>query len=114
MTLSPATPEWPVRDLDAALTELVERLGYTIAWHRGEEGIAGCARGDCALFLRQGAGEVAPGTAWVFVEEIDAFAEELKARGAEIAAPLLDKPWGLRQMTVRLTDGHLLHFHHDL
>ncbi|WP_253913148.1 hypothetical protein [Pseudoruegeria sp. HB172150] len=34
--------------------------------------------------------------------------------GADIVDPIADKPWGLRQFTVKDLNGNLSHFHHDL
>jgi len=40
------------------------------------------------------------------VENIDEVYDELKARGAVIIHPIGNKPWGLREFSVRTPDGH--------
>ena len=114
MTLSAATPELPVTDEVAAQEWYVEQLGFEATWHVTDGRIAAVRRGDCALFLRGGHDAPAPQVVWVFAEDVDAFADEVAASGVEIAVPLADTPWGLRQFTVRDPSGHLIHFHHDL
>ncbi|MGD9560750.1 MAG: VOC family protein [Pyrinomonadaceae bacterium] len=40
------------------------------------------------------------------LENVDEIYEELKKRGAEIIHPISNKPWGLRELSVRTPDGH--------
>ncbi|WP_230374155.1 VOC family protein [Pontivivens ytuae] len=109
-----ATPELPVRDVIAAQIHYRDRLGFTIAWHNEDGRIGAVAHGACAIFLRGVDGPIAPVTLWIFAADVDAACRDLTALGADIVDPLADKPWGLRQFTVRDGDGHLIHIHHDL
>lgn len=113
MKLAPATPELAVRDLQAALAYYVDQLGFATAWHNEDGRIAGISHGDCAIFLRETEAPIHPVTLWIFTENVDAAHDALEAAGADIAEPLENRPWGLRQFTVRDRDGHLIHFHHD-
>jgi len=45
---------------------------------------------------------------YLYVEGIDAFYEEVSARGAAIVSRPEDKPWGLREFALRTPDGHRL------
>jgi uncharacterized glyoxalase superfamily protein PhnB len=49
----------------------------------------------------------------VFAEDVDAWCQELTSLGANIVDPLEQKPWGLRQFTVKDLDGNLFYFYHD-
>ncbi|MCJ7872555.1 VOC family protein [Phaeobacter sp. J2-8] len=114
MKLAPATPELPVRDVISAQIHYRDRFGFDIRWHNPEGRIGAVSHGECALFLRAGAGAGAPAVVWIFAEDVVAVHADLIQRGAEIVDPLADRPWGLRQFTARDGDGNILHFFHDL
>ena len=114
MRMRQPVPELPVRDVPAAQAHYRDRFGFEIAWHDEGGRMGAVAHGDCALFLREVDGPIAPGTFWVFADDVDAAEAELRGLGAEIVDPVADRPWGLRQFTARDRDGHLFHFHHDL
>ena len=44
--------------------------------------------------------------AYWHVEGVDQFYQELTARGALVTSEPADKPWGLREFTLRTPDGH--------
>jgi catechol 2,3-dioxygenase-like lactoylglutathione lyase family enzyme len=44
------------------------------------------------------------------LEDLDAYAAEIAARGAIIRAGPADKPWGMREMAVATPDGHRMMF----
>ena len=44
--------------------------------------------------------------AYLTVEGVDRFYEEVKARGAKVIAPPMDKPWGQREFALHTPDGH--------
>lgn len=48
--------------------------------------------------------------AYLYVEGIDGLHAELEARGAGITSRPSDKPWGLREFTLRTPDGHRITF----
>jgi aspartate racemase len=48
--------------------------------------------------------------AYLRVRGVDALHRELSARGVEALAPPADKPWGLREFTLRTPDGHRVTF----
>lgn len=43
---------------------------------------------------------------YLYVEGLDAFHEEVAARGADLISAPADKPWGLREFSLRTPDGH--------
>ena len=46
--------------------------------------------------------------AYLYVDGVDQFYEEVAARGAEILSAPANKPWGLREFGLRTPDGHRL------
>ena len=112
--ISQATPELPVRDVKAAQAYYRERMGFDIAWHNEDGQIGAVSHGDCAVFFRQTAGPIHPVIHWVFCPDVDATQADFAARGADIIDPIADKPWGMRQFTVRDLNGHIFYFHCDL
>ncbi len=44
----------------------------------------------------------------LMVEDVDEFFREVRARGAEIASPPVDRAYGLREFILRTPDGHRL------
>lgn len=114
MELSPPVPELPVRDVAKAQAYYRDRLGFEVAWHNEEAGLGAVSLGPCAVFFRQHAGAIHPVTLWIFAPDVDGAYDALTARGAAIIDPIANKPWGLRQFSLRDLDGHIVHIHHDL
>ena len=114
MKISGPTPELPVRDVEAAQHYYRERLGFDIAWYHEDGRIGAVSRGDCAIFFRETSDDIHASVFWIFAEDIDEAHAELSERGADIIDPIENKPWGMRQFTVRDLHGNLFHFHHDL
>jgi catechol 2,3-dioxygenase-like lactoylglutathione lyase family enzyme len=52
--------------------------------------------------------------AYVTVDGIDNYYEEVRTNGAEFTQPLSSKPWGMREFGVRTPDGHRIHFGQEL
>ncbi|MEP3279150.1 MAG: VOC family protein [Stappiaceae bacterium] len=114
MKIAQSTPEIPVRDVEEAQQYYRDRFGFEIAWHNRVGRIGAVCHGECALFFRETEDEIHPATFWIFTEDVDEAHSELQARGADIVDPVADKPWGLRQFSVRDHNGNLFHFHHDI
>ena len=114
MQIDQPVPELPVRDLIAAQEWYRDCLGFEIGWRHDEGRIGAVSLGRAALFLRETQAAIAPVTLWIFAADVDAAHAEASAGGAEITDPIADRPWGLRQFTLRDPNGHILHFHHDL
>jgi|SRR3970040_1464476 len=81
-----AVPEIPVSDIDKATAYYERNLGFNIDWGGEEGGIAGIPKGDCRIFLTDGAfreqyGNAAPVLIWLNLdskEEVDTV--KLRAR----------------------------------
>ena len=106
-------PELPVADVERAQQHYRDVLGFEIGWLYPGKEVGAVSRDDVAIFFRKRKAPFEPAVHWVFAEDIDVSYQELKSSGANIAAPLERKPWGLRQFTVSDLDGNLFYFHHD-
>ncbi len=114
MKIAQPTPELPVRDVEEAQRYYRDRFGFEIAWHNREGRLGAVCHGDCAVFLRETDGAIHPATFWIFTEDVDAAYAEVSKRDADIVDPINNKPWGLRQFSVKDLNGNLFHFHCDL
>lgn len=120
-----AVPEIPVADLDRAVAYYVDALGFTHDW--GDEaggGIAGISRGQCRLFLTNGAFREAHGNGgppvliWINLSskaEVDQLHQEWKSAAvlARILSEPEDKPWKLREFMAADVDGNLIRVFYD-
>ncbi len=110
-----------VADLPASLRYYTETLGFSLSWTWTQQAgfsatsapptLAQVMRGHVVLMLahqEQGG----PGM-WLYLDlesaaEVDRLHAEYAARGATIAEPPSDRPWGVREMRVQDLDGHTL------
>ena len=104
-----------VADLSAAIEFYSTRLGFRHAFSWGEPPtMAGVNLGETQVFLEAGT-PAPPGCSLYFVvgnaDELYAFH---RTNGVEVINPLGDRPWELRDYTVRDLDGHALTFGHRL
>lgn len=105
-------PSLPVPDVRAAAA-FYAKLGFAIAFTSGEPPtIAGANLGRVQIFLEHGK----PNGSSVFfvVEDADALHDRHRAAGVEIAQPLTDQPYGIRDYAIRDPWGHTLTFGHHL
>lgn len=105
-------PELPVADVEAARSYYCEKLGFERRWVHGD--LASVSLGRAVIFFRLTAATISPQHHWIFANNVDVTYEEMKSNGADIIDPLADKPWGLRQFTIRDVDGHQFYIFHDL
>ena len=107
--LQSVAPEIPVSSVDVATRWYEEKLGFrtTMTMSHGDYAIV--ERDGAALHLFVG-GEAAPVSLHIFVDAIEALAEELKGRGATIAQPLTRQSWGARDFRLFDPFGNTLKF----
>lgn len=109
-----------VRDVVEAAAFYRDKLGFETAGFWGEPpcfSIVG--RGTVTLFLDQ---QREPGpapvnqywAAYVYVDDVEAYAAELRGRGVEILRGPEDMEHGCREFDVRDPDGHIIAFGQDL
>jgi catechol 2,3-dioxygenase-like lactoylglutathione lyase family enzyme len=104
-----------VADLAAAVEFYTTRLGFLHAFSWGEPPtMAGVNIGETQIFLEPGT--PAPGgcSLYFVVGNADELFEFHRANGVEIVEAPDDRPWELRDYTVRDRDGYALTFGHRL
>ena len=119
---TPAVPEIPVSDLNAALDYYAHNLGFNIDWgDNGGGNIAGVSKGRCRMFLtdvdfRSGHGNGAPVVIWLNLDsndDVDELHQIWSASGAKIVSPPESKPWKLHEFTASDPDGNLFRVFYD-
>ena len=111
-TIGQPVPELPVGDLERARNYYCDSLGFEKRWAFPE--IAAVSRGGVTIFFRLSSVSITPQNHWIYAENVDATFEEMRAAGAMIVDPISEKPWGMRQFTVRDPDGHQFYVHRDI
>jgi uncharacterized glyoxalase superfamily protein PhnB len=104
-------PELPVADVERAQEHYKDVFGLEIGWLYPDKGIGSVSSDGVAIFFRRREPPFEPAIHWVFIQNIDAFYQELTSSGANITDHLQTKPWGLRQFTVEDPAGNLIYFH---
>lgn len=104
-----------VADLAAAVEFYVQRLGFVHAFSWGEPpGMAGVNLGDSQVFLETGTPASHGCSLYFVIGNADELYEFHRAQGAEVVEAPGDRPYGIRDYTVRDLDGHTLSFGHRL
>jgi len=126
LTLSPLSTAMPpavecdqlhaglsVPDFQAALDFYTQKLGFQLAFTWGDPpDFAGLNFGSVQLFLSTGKPTPSNDTpaAWFLLDDVDALHAFHQANRLEIVRPLGNRPWQLRDYTVRDLNGYLLVF----
>jgi catechol 2,3-dioxygenase-like lactoylglutathione lyase family enzyme len=68
---------------------------------------------NCMIMLGECPDDMAPSElgchsyfAYLSVDDVDSYYEQVKARGVETPSKIEDKPWRMREFSVRTSDGH--------
>lgn len=115
-------PEIPVQDLDAAISDYRDLLGFHVDWVEQEIALAGISRGACRLFLagpgfREGRGNASPLVTWLnldSVDDVDALYREWHVAGANLTSSPERKPWGLYEFELIDRDRNCVRVFHDV
>jgi uncharacterized glyoxalase superfamily protein PhnB len=102
-----------VTDLQAAIDFYVTKLGFWEAFSWGEPPtFAGVNLGHVQIFLSQGAPTPSATTAAAFfnVDDADLLYAFHRANGVEITRAIEDRPWAIRDYTIRDLYGYYLVF----
>jgi len=121
MTFPAAVLEIPAANVDKAAAYYVNTLGFTFDWGNDEGGIAGVSRGDCRLFITNGAfrqsyGNVGTVLFWLNLRskaEVDELFAQWNGAGANVVSEPEDKPWKLREFMAADLDGNLIRVFYD-
>jgi lactoylglutathione lyase len=107
-----AFPIIVVSDLPATRA-FYERLGFEQTYQfpaEGEAGFVSMQRGDSSIGIGAGGDDAEHRFAyWVYVDDVDATVERLRAAGAPIVAEPEDQPWGERLAQTRDPHGNLVY-----
>jgi len=106
-----------VRDISTAIEFYVKKLGFQQAFTWGEPPtFAGVNLGKVQMFLAKGTPTPSPETGAVYflVGDADQLYEFHRANSAEIAQTIDDRPYGIRDYTVRDLYGYYVVFGHHL
>jgi catechol 2,3-dioxygenase-like lactoylglutathione lyase family enzyme/GNAT superfamily N-acetyltransferase len=111
MIFKHAVPILYSSDVTRSLTYYTEILGFESKWEWDNPPTFGGVSKDSVEIFFCKYGQGSPGT-WisVFMDDVDTFYEEVKARDAKIVAPPQDMEWGIREMLVEDPDGHMIRF----
>ena len=102
-------------DVARSLAYYIEKLGFDDKWEwDSPPTFGGVVKDNVEIFFCE-KGQGNPGT-WlsVFVEDVDAYYESIKPKGAVIIAPPDSKEWNVREMLVQDPDGHIIRFGHRI
>ena len=102
-------------DISRSIKYYTEILGFEQHWEwDNPPTFGGISRNDVEIFFcRDGQGH--PGT-WlsIMLDDVDAYYENIKAKGAKIAAAPQSMEWNTREMLVEDPDGHMIRFGHRI
>jgi catechol 2,3-dioxygenase-like lactoylglutathione lyase family enzyme len=104
-----------VADLPAAIAFYTDRLGFRHAFSWGEPPtMAGVDLGETQIFLESGTPAAQGCSLYFVVGDADALYAFHRAHDVPVVAGLGDRPWELRDYTVRDLDGYALTFGHRI
>lgn len=107
-------PELPVKNVLEAQEYYRDILGFKIEWTIPGKSMGAASNDEVAIFFRETTDSFEPNVHWIFAPDVDVTYEKLKESGADIIDDIENKPWGLRQFTIKDLNGHIFHIHHDL
>jgi catechol 2,3-dioxygenase-like lactoylglutathione lyase family enzyme len=104
-----------VADLSAAIAFYTTRLGFVHAFSWGEPpAMAGVNLGETQIFLEPGSPAPHGCSLYFVIGNADELYDFHRANSLDIMEAPGDRPWGLRDYTVRDLDGYTLTFGHRL
>jgi catechol 2,3-dioxygenase-like lactoylglutathione lyase family enzyme len=93
----------------------VDKLGFQIVAE--PPGWIFVARDSCMIMLGECPDDMHPSRlgchnyfAYVRVDDVDAYYEEIRRNGLSSLSPIADEPWGMREFSIRTVDGHRIRF----
>ena len=108
-----------VHDVKASADFYVRVLGFQVVSE--PQGWIFVAKDRCMIMLGECPDDIHPSKlgchsyfAYLTVTDADEYYSVVRARGAEILSPIEDKPWGMREFSLRTSDGHRITIGHSL
>jgi hypothetical protein len=105
-------PQLPVEDVEKSQLYYKEILGFEIIWTYPTKYIGAVKRENITIFFARIDKPFETNIHWIYAENVDASYAEFKERGADIIDDIEDKPWNIRQFTIRDLNGHIFYIHH--
>jgi catechol 2,3-dioxygenase-like lactoylglutathione lyase family enzyme len=104
-----------VSDLAAAIEFYTTKLGFTLGFTSGDPPtFAGVNLGRTQMFLQKGTSDPKGCTVYFLVSNADQLYEFHRSQGVEVAMPIADREYGIRDYVVRDLNGYYLSFGHHL
>lgn len=114
LTLIRSRPTIEVGDLGQALGFLTDVVGFTVTAVEGEPpmfALVGEGPSEIALVEADDPAIPAGAACYVTIGGLDELVQKIVGAGFELALPVTERPWGLRDLVVRLPgDGPLVAF----
>lgn len=107
-------PQLPVDDVEKAQIYYRDILGFEILWiyPEIEKDIGAVNRENTTIFFARTNKPIEPNIHWIYAEDVDLTYAEFRERGADIIEEIDDKPWNIRQFTIKDLNGHIFYIHH--
>lgn len=102
-------------NLKKSLDYYVNQLGFEDKWEwRDPPPFGGVFKNNVEIFFSE-YNQGHPGT-WICIvlDDVDAYYEYIKEKGAVIISPPVDRSWNMREMMVTDPDGHVIRFGHRI
>lgn len=98
-------------DIEKSIHYYIDILGFENSWKWNDPPtFGGINNGDVRLFFcKEGQGQRGTWFA-VNVDDVDAYYETIKAKGAKVINPPQSFEWGMREMLIEDPDGHQIRF----
>jgi len=104
-----------VNDVATAIEFYTKKLGFTTAFTWGDPPtFAGVKLDKAQMFLRKGTPDPKGCEVYFMVSDADQLYEFHRAQGVEVAEPIEDRPYSIRDYSVRDLHGYYLTFGHPL
>ena len=108
-----------VHDARRSAEFYVRMLGFEIVAE--PEGWVFVAKDHCLIMLGECPDDLPPSElgchnyfAYLRVSDADQYYNDLRAKGADILSAIEDKPWKMREFSLRTVDGHRIMIGHSL
>jgi predicted enzyme related to lactoylglutathione lyase len=105
-------PNFEVTDLEPAVSHLFDVFGFELELREEEMGLALLQRDAVGVAVVRTAHPAVNETTagYIGVSGVEALHAQALERGAVVAMPLTDHPWGLRDFVAEIPGGHRLAF----
>jgi len=108
-------PVLTVTDIATGLEFYTKKLGFATAFTWGDPPtFAGVKLGKVQMFLRKGTPDPKGCAVSFLVGDADQLYEFHRAQGVEVAEPIEDRPYGIRDYAIRDLHGYYLSFGHPV